>query len=89
MLLLGIGLLGGAAQIAMTRSLQLGDVSLVVPMDYTALLWATLFGALVFDTLPVASTWLGAPIIVGSGLYIVWREHVRRRTETEAALAQG
>lgn len=88
-LLLGIGVLGGAAQIAMTRSLQLGDVSLVVPMDYTALLWATLFGWFVFGMLPVTSTWLGAPIIVASGLYIVWREHVRRRRETERAITQG
>jgi drug/metabolite transporter (DMT)-like permease len=73
----------------MTRSLQLGDVSLVVPMDYTALLWATVFGFAVFGTLPVASTWLGGPVIVASGLYIVWREHRRRRRETEAAITQG
>ncbi|SEJ06716.1 Threonine/homoserine efflux transporter RhtA [Sphingomonas sp. OV641] len=87
-LLLAVGLLGGVAQIAMTRSLQLGDVSLVVPMDYTALLWATLFGWLVFGTLPVASTWLGAPVIIASGLYIVWREHVRRRQATKGAISQ-
>ncbi len=86
-LLLAIGLLGGVAQIAMTRSLQLGDVSLVVPMDYTALLWATLFGWLVFGMLPVPSTWLGAPIIIASGLYIVWREHVRRQKETKGAIS--
>ena len=87
-LLLAIGLLGGVAQIAMTRSLQLGDVSLVVPMDYTALLWATLLGWLVFGMLPVPSTWLGAPIIVVSGLYIVWREHVRRQKGTRRAISQ-
>jgi drug/metabolite transporter (DMT)-like permease len=88
-LLLALGLLGGAAQIAMTRSLQLGAVSVVVPMDYTALLWATLFGALVFGTLPVASTWIGAPVIVASGLYIVWREHQRRQQETQAVITQA
>lgn len=88
-LLLAVGLLGGVAQIAMTRSLQLGDVSLVVPMDYTALLWATIFGWMVFGTLPIASTWLGAPIIIASGLYIVWREHRRRQVETEVAISQA
>jgi drug/metabolite transporter (DMT)-like permease len=88
-LLLGLGLLGGAAQIAMTRSLQFGDVSVVVPMDYTALIWATVFGFLVFGTLPVTSTWFGAPVIVASGLYIVWREHLRRRAETQTAIAQA
>jgi drug/metabolite transporter (DMT)-like permease len=83
--LAGIGLLGGAAQLAMTESLARGPVSVVVPMDYTALIWATLLGWVAFGTLPAAATWLGAPIIVGSGLFIVWREHVRRRTETRQA----
>ncbi|WP_404373974.1 DMT family transporter [Sphingomonas sp. MMS24-J45] len=84
--LIGVGLLGGAAQLAMTSALGLGPVSVVVPMDYSSLIWATLFGWLVFDTLPGPATWIGAPIIVGSGLYIVWREHVRRQTETTQAV---
>ena len=88
-ILLGIGLLGGAGQLAMTWSLTMGPVSTVVPMDYTALLWATLLGWLAFDRLPAEATWIGAPVIVASGLYIVWREHVRRREETRQAIAQG
>lgn len=85
--LAAVGTLGGLAQIAMTNSLRLGPVSVVVPMDYSSLLWATLFGWLVFGMLPAAATWIGAPIIVASGLYIVWREHVRRQTVTEEASA--
>ncbi|TXC69851.1 DMT family transporter [Sphingomonas ginsenosidivorax] len=85
--LAGVGILGGLAQIAMTTSLRLGPVSVVVPMDYSSLLWATLLGWLVFDTLPAQATWVGAPVIVASGLYIVWREHVRRQDETEQAIA--
>ena len=81
-ILLGIGLIGGTAQLAMTESLARGPVSVVVPMDYTSLLWATALGWLAFGTLPAAATWAGAPVIVASGLFIVWREHVRRRTET-------
>ena len=84
--LAGVGLLGGAAQLAMTSALGLGPVSVVVPMDYSSLIWATLFGWLVFGTLPGPATWIGAPIIVASGLYIVWREHVRRQTETIQAV---
>lgn len=86
--LLGIGVIGGLAQMAMTASLVRGAVSLVVPMDYTALLWAALFGAMVFGTLPTPATWLGAPVIVASGLTIVWREHRRRVSETEGAIPQ-
>jgi drug/metabolite transporter (DMT)-like permease len=85
--LASVGIFGGLAQIAMTTSLRLGPVSVVVPMDYSSLLWATLLGCLVFDTLPAEATWVGAPVIVASGLYIVWREHVRRREETDRAIA--
>jgi drug/metabolite transporter (DMT)-like permease len=83
--LLGIGFLGGAAQFAMTGSLRHGPVSVVVPMDYSSLLYATLLGWLLFDALPAPATWAGAPIIVASGLVIVWREQVRRRAETRQA----
>jgi drug/metabolite transporter (DMT)-like permease len=86
-ILIGVGLVGGVGQIAMTRSLTLAPVAVVVPMDYSGLIWATLFGYLLFDTLPSTSTWLGAPIIIGSGLYIVWREHVRARELTVTATA--
>jgi drug/metabolite transporter (DMT)-like permease len=87
--LAGIGALGGLAQLAITGSLALGPVSVVVPMDYTSLIWATLLGWLAYGTLPVPATLIGAPLIVGSGLFIVWREHVRRRTATRQASAEG
>ena len=70
-----VGVAGGLAQVAITGSLRLAPVSVVLPMDYSGLLWATLFGFFLFGALPTPSTWLGAPIIVASGLYIVWREH--------------
>jgi drug/metabolite transporter (DMT)-like permease len=80
---------GGLAQLALTGSLRLAPVALVMPMDYTSLLWAALLGILVFAELPSHSTWLGAPIIIASGLVILWREHrVARqvaRSATEAA----
>jgi drug/metabolite transporter (DMT)-like permease len=85
-LLIGIGVIGNLGQIALTTALKLGPVSIVVPMDYSSLLWATLYGWLLFGSFPGLATWVGAPIIIGSGLYIVWREHIRRRTETEQAI---
>lgn len=81
-----VGLFGGGAQLAMTSSLRRGAVSLVVPFDYTSLLWASLLGWWLFGTVPRETTFLGAPIIILSGLYIVWREHVRRRERTAAAI---
>lgn len=82
-MLIGLGVLGTAGQLGLTGSLKLAPVSVVVPMDYSSLIWATLLGFLVFGTIPGISTLVGAPVIVGSGLYIVWREHIRRRTETD------
>jgi drug/metabolite transporter (DMT)-like permease len=80
-----IGLAGGCAQLAMTGSLRRGAVSLVVPMDYSSLIWATAFGWIVFGVWPGPWTWVGAPIIIGSGLFIVWREHRRARQHAVAA----
>jgi drug/metabolite transporter (DMT)-like permease len=84
-LLLGLGLAGGVAQLALTASLRLAPVSVVLPMDYSNLLWSALIGWLVFATLPGASLWLGAPLIIASGLYIVYREHRLRREQTPIA----
>jgi drug/metabolite transporter (DMT)-like permease len=85
-LLIVMGIAGGIGQLALTGALKLAPVSVVVPMDYTSLIWATAFGWLLFDALPAPLTWLGAPIIVASGLYIVWREHRLRRAETPVAI---
>ena len=84
--LLAIGFLGGAAQFAMTGSLRLGPVSVVVPMDYSSLLWAAGLGWLLFGALPAPATWIGAPVIIASGLVIVWRERVRRQEEVETVI---
>jgi len=80
----GLALAGGLAQLTLTGALRLAPVALVMPMDYTSLLWATLFGAWLFGELPTHWTWVGAPVIVASGLVIVWREH---RLHRRAALA--
>lgn len=74
-MLVGVGLVGGIGQLMMTNALSLAPVSVVVPMDYSGLIWATLYGWALLGVLPGGATWAGAPIIVASGLYIVWREH--------------
>lgn len=84
LLLFAVGAVGGVAQMFMTASLRAGDVALVVPMDYASLLLATLFGWALFGVLPTAATWMGAPIIIASSLYIVWRERRRARPVSPA-----
>ena len=82
----GLSLAGGLAQLTLTGALRLAPVALVMPMDYTSLVWATLFGFLLFGQLPTEWTWIGAPVIIASGLVILWREH-RLARATRAAQA--
>jgi drug/metabolite transporter (DMT)-like permease len=76
----GLSLAGGLAQLTLTAALRLAPVALVMPMDYTSLVWATMFGILLFAQVPGPWTWVGAPVIIASGLVILWREHHLRAT---------
>jgi drug/metabolite transporter (DMT)-like permease len=86
-MLAGTGIAGGLGQLAITASVRFAPVSTVVPMDYSSLIWGTAYGWLLFGALPGVSTWIGAPVIIASGLYIVWREHILQRRETDRAIA--
>lgn len=85
----GLGLAGGIAQLALTGALRFAPVSLVVPMDYSSLLWASLLGWLIFGQLPTAWTVLGAPIVIVAGLVILRRDRrLRRKAIALAAVAE-
>ncbi|MFW2349343.1 DMT family transporter [Qipengyuania sp.] len=75
LLLLACGIIGLLGQALLTAALRYGAVANVIVMDYSGLVWATLFGWLVFDNLPPWSTLLGAPLVVAAGLLIAWRAH--------------
>ncbi len=88
-LLLSGGVLGCVGQILLTAALRYGQVAAVVVMDYSALAWATLYGWLIWDELPPASTWLGAPLIIAAGAVIAWREHLHNKQISPAAASSG
>ena len=79
LMLIGVGVTGGIAQLCMTGALQRAPVSVVLPMDYSTIIWSTLLGLLIWGEWPMHTTWVGAALIIASGLYIAWREHVRTR----------
>ena len=87
MMLAGMALAGGLAQLTLTGALRLAPVALVMPMDYTSLLWALLLGSWIFGEVPTPWIWVGAPIIIASGLVIVWREHRLHRAAALSAEA--
>jgi len=74
-ILVALGLFGGLGQLFLTSALRFAPVAVVVPFDYSQLLWAVLLGWAIWGTHPRPTTWIGAAVIVGSGLYTVYREH--------------
>jgi drug/metabolite transporter (DMT)-like permease len=62
-------------------SMRVGEIAIVAPFRYTALLWAIVAGWLLFGTLPDRLTVLGSALVVGTGVYTFWREgRLRART---------
>ncbi len=77
-LIAGMGLAGAAGQVALTRAFQLGEASLIAPLEYTGLVWVIGWDVLFWGVLPDGYTWLGGAIIVASGLYLLHRERIRK-----------
>jgi drug/metabolite transporter (DMT)-like permease len=70
------GILGGAGHFLLIKAFERSEASLIAPFTYSSILWATLFGWVVFDRLPDLWTYGGAALIIASGLYIWHRERV-------------
>ena len=76
-----IGVAGAFGQYAITEAFRLGEASAIAPLEYTALVWGVLFDLTFWGALPDAITWVGAAIIVASGLYLIRREKVHAEAE--------
>jgi len=79
LIMISMGMFGGAGQFTLIKSLTIAPAATVAPFNYTNLIWATLFGFVIFGDLPDRWTITGAVIIVASGLYIFHREHIRAK----------
>src|SRR5258705_852394 len=71
-----------AALLFVKRSLKLAPANVVVPYQYSMIVWAVMFGYFVFGDVPSTATIVGAAIIIGAGLYIFLRERDLGRGET-------
>jgi S-adenosylmethionine uptake transporter len=70
------GVFSGLGQIGLLKAYRTAAPAVVAPFQYTQIIWAGVFGYVVFDQLPTRWTLLGSVIIIASGLYILWRETV-------------
>jgi drug/metabolite transporter (DMT)-like permease len=69
-----VGVVGGLGQFALTDAFRRAQASVIAPIEYTALAWSINFDAWVWHMLPDAMTWLGAAVIVASGIYLIRHE---------------
>jgi len=75
------GISNGIAQYWWTKSLSLAPPSAVVPFNYLSLIWAAMLGFAIWGDVPTPSLLLGSAIVAASGLYILWRETLRRGSQ--------
>ena len=86
--LLFIGVMGTIGQLTVVQALKEGETHVVMPIDFTKLIWAAGLGFLWFGEVPTVFTWAGGAMIFVSTTYIALREH-RLRKAKEPATAGG
>lgn len=74
LLLVLSGVFGGLGQVCNTFSYARAQPSMLGPFDYLGLVWAVVLGMVLFDQFPDATTWVGAVVVIASGVVIAWRE---------------
>ncbi|KAA3510991.1 DMT family transporter [Agrobacterium rosae] len=80
-----LGIVAMTAHVLVNRALKLADAATVAPLQYTLLLWAVVFGWLIFGDVPQSSIVVGAGLIVLAGLYIFFRENALKRRQAKSA----
>jgi len=76
---LATGLSVGIGGLMVTQAYRTVEAGLIAPFEYVGMPMAILWGVIVFGTFPDLTAWAGIALICGSGLYVLWRETVRRR----------
>ena len=69
-----VGILGGLANLWLTQSYKLSEVTLVTPLKYLALVFGIIFGYLFWDEIPTIKTLMGATLVIVSSFIIFRRE---------------
>jgi drug/metabolite transporter (DMT)-like permease len=75
---IGIGIASTTGQWIVVLAFRYADASVLAPFSYCQLVWATIFGFIIFGEIPDLWTIAGAAVIIGSGLYTAHRERLRR-----------
>lgn len=76
----GVGLSGAAAQWLYATALKYTPAAVVAVVNFSSIVWATLFGWLVWNEWPLSIVFVGAAVVIGSNVFIVWRENRLKQT---------
>lgn len=69
------GVIAAVALTLLTQAYRLGEASIVASFEYTSMIWGVIYGWIFWRDWPTPTGWLGISIIVGAGLFVLWREH--------------
>jgi len=89
LMLTGTGVLGSFGHFCLISGHKLAPASVLSPFIYTQLIWVVILGYLVFDHVPTGWTLAGAAIVIGSGLYLLYRERKLGKTTTSEGVLEG
>lgn len=78
--LLLLGIFSAISATAFISAYQNAEANFVAPFEYTAMVWAVLFGIFVFNDFPDFYTWIGAAVVIGAGLFMLAMDHSHTRT---------
>ncbi len=87
LLMIFIGLNWSVGSYCLAKAYSVAPVSVVAPFEYTYIIWAVLFGFLIWSEVPAVTTFVGLGLLVGSSLYILRRELRTRDQNTESEFA--
>lgn len=85
-LLAVVSLFGFTGALALIAAYRSSDAAIIAPMQYSQIIWAALFGALIFGETPDRFTWIGVSVIVLAGVYVVLRESLGGRSANTPVL---
>jgi drug/metabolite transporter (DMT)-like permease len=74
-----MGLLSAVVMMLYLNAYKNAEANFVAPFEYTAMFWAVLFGITIFGDFPDHWTWVGATIVVGAGLFMLWQDSRRSK----------
>jgi len=80
-LFLMLGISGGCAQLCLANAHRHAPASLIAPLNYTGLIWATGFDILIWKYIPGWPVFIGGAIIISSSLFIIYREHMSAKKQ--------